>query len=198
MSNADVAPRTNPAGNGKARRGRVNSVLRRPLQRPDLASLGGLVAAFTVFTIMRPDLFLSQDNGINVTSLAAQYGIVAVGVTALMIAGHFDLSVGTIVGLTGWAMYYIGNELNFPAPLTVICALAVGTLLGAINGIIQVRTGLPSFIVTLATSLVYRGILTIKTSGFPVVVQFPHSFSEVLAGQHLFGFRMSLLWFLFW
>jgi len=98
MSNADVAPRTNPAGNGKARRGRVNSVLRRPLQRPELASLGGLVAAFTVFTIIRPDLFLSQDNGINVTSLAAQYGIVAVGVTALMIAGHFDLSVGTIVG----------------------------------------------------------------------------------------------------
>ncbi len=196
MSNADVAPRTNPAGNGKARRGRVNSVLRRPLQRPELASLGGLVAAFTVFTIMRPDLFLSQDNGINVTSLAAQYGIVAVGVTALMIAGHFDLSVGTIVGLTGWAMYYFGNELNFPAPLTVICALAVGTLLGAINGIIQVRTGLPSFIITLATSLVYRGILTMKTSGFPVVVRFPHSFSEVLAGQHLFGFRMSLLWFL--
>lgn len=175
---------------------RIANAFRRPLQRPELASSGGLVAAFAVFTIMRPDLFLSQDNGINVTSLAAQYGIVAVGVTALMIAGHFDLSVGTIVGLTGWAMYYFGNVLNFPAPLTIVCALAVGTLLGAVNGVIQVRTGLPSFIITLATSLVYRGILTMKTSGFPVVVQFPHSYSEALAGQHLFGFRMSLLWFL--
>jgi simple sugar transport system permease protein len=171
-------------------------VLRRPLQRPELASLSGLVAAFTVFSIIRPDLFLSQDNGINVGSLAAQYGIVAVGITVLMIAGHFDLSVGTIVGLSGWAMYYFGNELGLPPILTILCALAFGTLLGAINGIIQVRTNLPSFIITLATSLVYRGILTRNTSGFPVVVKFPDSYAQVIAGKHLFGYRMSLLWFL--
>ena len=175
---------------------RAISVLRRPLQRPELASLGGLVAAFTVFSILRPDLFLSPDNGINVGSLAAQYGIVAVGVTVLMIAGHFDLSVGTIVGLSGWAMYYFGNQLGLPPIVTILCALAFGTLLGAINGIIQVRTGLPSFIITLATSLVYRGILTRNTSGFPVVVKFPDSYARVIAGKHLFGYRMSLLWFL--
>ena len=152
---------------------RAVGMLRRPLQRPELASLGGLVAAFTVFSIIRPDLFLSRDNGINVGSLAAQYGIVAVGVTVLMIAGQFDLSVGTIVGLSGWAMYYFGNVLGLPPIVTILCALGFGTLLGAINGIIQVRTGLPSFIITLATSLVYRGILTRNTSGFPVVVKFP-------------------------
>ena len=100
-------------------------VLRRLLQRPELASLGGLAAAFVVFSILRPDLFLSHDNGVNVASLAAQYGIVAVGVTLLMIAGHFDLSVGTIVGLTGWAMYYFGNVLGLPPILTILCALAV-------------------------------------------------------------------------
>ena len=58
------------------------------------------------------------------------------------------------------------------------------------------RTGLPSFIITLATSLVYRGILTMNTSGFPVVVKFPASYAQVIAGKHLFGYRMSLLWFL--
>jgi simple sugar transport system permease protein len=171
-------------------------LLRRPLQRPELASLGGLVAAFAVFSIMRSDLFLTQENGVNVASLAAQYGVVAVGVTVLMIAGHFDLSVGTIVGLTGWSMYYFGNELGMSPILTILCTLAFGTALGAINGIIQVRTGLPSFIITLATSLVYRGILTMKTSGFPVVVKFPDSYAQIIAGKHLFGFRMSLLWFL--
>ncbi len=118
------------------------------------------------------------------------------GVTVLMIAGHFDLSVGTIVGLSGWAMYYFGNLLGLPPIATILCALAFGTLLGAINGIIQVRTGLPSFIITLATSLVYRGILTRNTSGFPVVVKFPDSYAQVIAGKHLFGYRMSLLWFL--
>src|SRR5260370_5724419 len=175
---------------------RAFGLLRRPLQRPDLASLAGLVAAFAVFSIMRPDLFLTQDNGINVASLAAQYGIVAVGVTVLMIGGHFDLSVGTIVGLTGWAMYYFGNELSLPPIVTILCTLVFGTLLGALNGIIHVRTGLPSFIITLATSLVYRGILTMKTSGFPVVVKFPGSYAQVIAGKHLFGYRMSLLCFL--
>ncbi len=193
-----LANTTGPAGSAASRDAtrRTVGVLRRLLQRPELASLGGLVAAFAVFSILRPDLFLTQDNGINVASLAAQYGIVAVGVTMLMIAGHFDLSVGTIVGLTGWAMYYFGNLLGLPPIVTILCTLAFGTLLGAVNGVIQVRTGLPSFIITLATSLVYRGILTMSTSGFPVVVKFPASYAQVIAGKHLFGYRMSLLWFL--
>ena len=182
-------------GGSPASRGPV-SVLRRLLQRPELASLGGLVAAFAVFSLLRPDLFLTQDNGVNVASLAAQYGIVAVGVTLLMIAGHFDLSVGTIVGLTGWAMYYFGNVLGLPPIVTILSTLGFGALLGAVNGVIQVRTGLPSFIITLATSLVYRGILTMSTSGFPVVVKFPASYAQVIAGKNLFGYRMSLLWFL--
>jgi len=176
--------------------GSTFGLFRRLLQRPELASLGGLAAAFVVFSILRPDLFLTHDNGVNVASLAAQYGIVAVGVTLLMIAGHFDLSVGTIVGLTGWAMFYFGNVLGLPPILTILCALAVGTLLGALNGVIQVRTGLPSFIITLATSLVYRGILTMNTSGFPVVVKFPASYALLIAGKLFFGYRMSIIWFL--
>ena len=197
QTNAVAENAAHPTG-GSERAGassRVAGVLRRPLHRPELASLGGLIVAFAVFTIMRPDLFATTENGVNVTSLAAQYGIVAVGVTVLMIAGHFDLSVGTIVGLAGWATYYFGNVLNLPPILTIIATLLFGSMLGAINGIIQVRTGLPSFIITLATSLVYRGILTMKTSGFPVVVHFPTSYANFLAGPQLFGYRMSLLWF---
>ena len=122
-----AANATGPVGSAGSRGAtRIVGLLRRLLQRPELASLGGLVAAFAVFSILRPDLFLTQDNGVNVASLAAQYGIVAVGVTLLMIAGHFDLSVGTIVGLTGWAMYYFGNVLGLPPILTILCTLAVG------------------------------------------------------------------------
>ena len=195
MIEANATGPSGSAASGGATRWAYN-VLRSLLQRPELASLGGLAAAFVVFSILRPDLFLSHDNGVNVASLAAQYGIVSVGVTLLMIAGQFDLSVGTIVGLTGWAMYYFGNVLGLPPILTILCALAVGTLLGGLNGVIQVRTGLPSFIITLATSLVYRGILTMNTSGFPVVVKFPASYAQVIAGKLVFGYRMSLLWFL--
>src|SRR3984957_13433169 len=195
MTDADDAgpPRS---ASSRGATGSTFGLFRRLLQRPELASLGGLAAAFVVFSILRPDLFLTHDNGVNVASLAAQYGIVAVGVTLLMIAGQFDLSVGAIVGLTGWAMYYFGNVLGLPPIPTILCALAVGTLLGALNGVIQVRTGLPSFIITLATSLVYRGILTMNTSGFPVVVEFPASYAQLIAGKLFFGYRMSLLWFI--
>ena len=195
MTDADGAG-TPRSASSRGATGSTFGLLRRLLQRPELASLGGLAAAFVVFSILRPDLFLTHDNGVNVASLAAQYGIVAVGVTLLMIAGHFDLSVGTIVGLTGWAMFYFGNVLGLPPILTILCALAVGTLLGALNGVIQVRTGLPSFIITLATSLVYRGILTMNTSGFPVVVKFPASYALLIAGKLFFGYRMSIIWFL--
>jgi simple sugar transport system permease protein len=195
MTDANGAGPPRPASSRGAT-GSTFGLFRRLLQRPELASLGGLAAAFVVFSILRPDLFLTHDNGVNVASLAAQYGIVAVGVTLLMIAGHFDLSVGTIVGLTGWAMFYFGNVLGLPPILTILCALAVGTLLGALNGVIQVRTGLPSFIITLATSLVYRGILTMNTSGFPVVVKFPASYAQLIAGKLFFGYRMSIVWFL--
>ncbi len=195
MTTANTTGPARSAASGDLRR-RAVTVLRRFLQRPELASLGGLAAAFAVFSFLRPDLFLTHDNGVNVASLAAQYGIVAVGVTLLMIAGHFDLSVGTIVGLTGWAMYYFGNVLGLPPVATILGTLAFGALLGAVNGVIQVRTGLPSFIITLATSLVYRGVLTMNTSGFPVVVKFPSPYAQMIAGKNLFGYRMSLLWFL--
>jgi ribose/xylose/arabinose/galactoside ABC-type transport system permease subunit/ABC-type branched-subunit amino acid transport system ATPase component len=195
MTDADGAG-TPRSASSRGATGSTFGLFRRVLQRPELASLGGLAAAFVVFSILRPDLFLTHDNGVNVGSLAAQYGIVAVGVTLLMIAGHFDLSVGTIVGLTGWAMFYFGNVLGLPPILTILCALAVGTLLGALNGVIQVRTGLPSFIITLATSLVYRGILTMNTSGFPVVVKFPAFYAQLIAGKLFFGYRMSIVWFL--
>ena len=172
-------------------------VLRRLLQRPELASLGGLVAAFAVFSILRPDLFLSQDNGVNVASLAAQYGIVAVGVTVLMIAGHFDLSVGTIVGLTGLGDVLFRQRARPAAgrdhPVHARFGAAARRRSTAS---FRCARGLPSFIITLATSLVYRGVLTMNTSGFPVVVKFPASYAQVIAGKHLFGYRMSLLWFL--
>jgi simple sugar transport system ATP-binding protein len=93
-------------------------------------------------------------------------------------------------------MFYFGNVLGLPPILTILCALAVGTLLGALNGVIQVQTGLPSFIITLATSLVYRGILTMNTSGFPVVVKFSASYAQLIAGKLFFGYRMSIVWFL--
>jgi Ribose/xylose/arabinose/galactoside ABC-type transport systems, permease components len=170
--------------------------IRRMVLRPELASVAGCAVAFIYFTLATP-LFLSKDTFVPATSLAAQYGMVAVGVTLLMIGGQFDLSVGAIVGLTGWSLYFFGDasQMNMRPELAILFALGFGTLLGLVNGILVVRTGLASFIVTLATSMVFRGWLTMNTSGFPVVVRFPKEYSDILSGTNLFGFRTSVLWF---
>lgn len=168
--------------------------LRRGVVRPELASLAGVIAAFIFFSLATP-LFLSTATFVPATSLAAQFGIVAVGVTLLMIGGQFDLSVGAIVGLTSWSMFLFAEQWGLPPELAILMALGFGTMLGFINGIIVVRTGLASFIVTLATAMVYRGFLTMQTAGMPIVVKFPDQFTDLLSGTSLGGYRMSVLWF---
>ena len=162
--------------------------------RPELASIAGVVAALIFFSFATP-LFLSTATFVPATSLAAQFGIVAVGVTLLMIGGQFDLSVGAIVGLTSWSMYLFGQQLSLPPELAILAALAFGTGLGLINGIIVVKTRLASFIVTLASAMVFRGFLTMQTAGMPIVVDFPDQLTQLLSGTGLGGYRMSVLWF---
>ena len=80
MIEANAPDRSRPVSPGATRR--TYGLLRALLQRPELASLGGLAAAFVVFSILRPDLFLSNDNGVNVASLAAQPNADAAGGSA--------------------------------------------------------------------------------------------------------------------
>ena len=195
MTNSAPASRSPATGPGSTGVRPWKTRLRRAAIRPELASLAGVIAAFVIFSFATP-LFLSTATFVPATSLAAQFGIVAVGVTLLMIGGQFDLSVGAIVGLTSWSMYLFSEQLGLPAEVAVVLALGFGTALGLTNGAIVVRTGLASFIVTLATAMVYRGFLTMQTAGMPIVVKFPAELTELLSGTSLGGYRMSVLWFI--
>ena len=78
-----------------------------------------------------------------------------------------------------------------------VLALVIAASMGLFNGVIQVRTGIHSFVVTLGTSLVYRGVLIAGTGGFPRVVSIPSDLSTVVSGAILpGGFRMSSIWLL--
>jgi simple sugar transport system permease protein len=74
-------------------------------------------------------------------------------------------------------------------------AVLVGALLGAINGTLVVRFRIHSFVVTLGTMLIWRGVVIALTGGFPIIVKIPPLFRDVMSGPLLFGFRMSMLWF---
>jgi simple sugar transport system permease protein len=101
---------------------------------------------------------------VNFLEVSAQLGILAAPVALLMIAGEFDLSVGSMVGFAGIMIGICVTIWGLPIWLSILIAMALSTGLGAINGLIVVRTGLPSFIVTLATLNIIAGLSSVLTS----------------------------------
>lgn len=134
------------------------SALRRWLIRPELGGIVGTVAVFTFFLLFAADSGMFNAQGImNWGTVSAQFVIIAVGACLLMIAGEFDLSVGSMIGFSGMMIAIFLVILGWPAWLSIIVTFILCTLIGAFNGWIVIRTGLPSFIVTLAALFVLRG-----------------------------------------
>ena len=134
------------------------SPLRRALIRPELGGIVGTVAVFTLFALFAWDSGMFGAQGVlNWSVVSAQFMIIAVGACLLMIAGEFDLSVGSMIGFAGMMVAVFGVVLSWPMWLTILITFAICCAIGALNGWIVVRTGLPSFIVTLAFLFILRG-----------------------------------------
>jgi simple sugar transport system permease protein len=95
---------------------------------------------------------------VNFLEVSAQLGILAVAVALLMIAGEFDLSIGSMIGFAGVVIAIPATVLHWPIWACILLAFATAMLVGYLNGVIVVRTGLPSFIVTLASLFILRGL----------------------------------------
>src|SRR5215212_9533782 len=133
--------------------------LRRWLTRPELAAVAGAILVFAFFAIVAGNRgFLASRGTISYLEVAAQLGIVAVPVALLMIAGEFDLSVGSMVGAAGMIIAISVSEYGLPLLVGVLLALAVALLVGFFNGYLVIKTGLPSFIVTLGMLFALRGL----------------------------------------
>ncbi len=123
-----------------------------------------IVVLVLSMTIVYPNNFPTSFNISAVLLNAAQNGILVAGMMLLMIAGSFDLSVGSTLALTGvWAGVVVG-WWHWPAPLGPLAALLVGAIAGLVNGAIVTRLGINALIATLATMTIYRG-LTYLTAG---------------------------------
>jgi simple sugar transport system permease protein len=169
--------------------------LRRFMLRPEATSVAAVIILFVVFTALSPELFPSKLTYISIMAVAAELGIISIGVTLLMIGGHFDLSVGAVLGLTSYVAVVLMRDHGVHPILASAAAIASGAALGWVNGIMVVRFRIHSFVVTLGTMLVWRGVLIALTGGFPMTVDIPQIFKTAMAGGVLGGFRMSMLWF---
>jgi len=134
------------------------SGLRKALIRPELGGIVGTVAVFSFFFIFAFDSGMFNSQGVlNWSIVSAQFMIIAVGACLLMIAGEFDLSVGSMIGFAGMSIAILSVTLGWPVWLAILTTFALCIAIGALNGYIVIRTGLPSFIVTLAFLFILRG-----------------------------------------
>ncbi|MGW0497061.1 multiple monosaccharide ABC transporter permease [Streptomyces sp. NPDC003007] len=143
-----------------------------------LIALGLIVVLFAVWT--DGDLLLPR----NVSNLVLQNSyilILAMGMMLVIIAGHIDLSVGSLTAFIGSmaAVFMVRNDL--PWPVAVILCLAVGALAGAIQGFFIAYGGIPSFIVTLAGMLIWRGLTEIFLEG-QTLGPFPRGLQKMANG----------------
>jgi ribose/xylose/arabinose/galactoside ABC-type transport system permease subunit len=136
---------------------------------PGAGAIIGFVFLFAVFAVA-DDLFLTGRSQAGILATNLPRGIVAIGITFLMISGEFDLSVGSIYGASAMVFLSALTEGVFGLPPVsaipaLIIAMVFAGFLGLINGLIRIWTDIPSFIVTLGTLLAYRAIVLVTISG---------------------------------
>ena len=128
------------------------------MQRQEFGPLFGLVFILALFVALgRWNMFTPE--GINAWIVVfAQFAIIGVGASLLMIGGEFDLSIGSTIAFVSIFTGLLVKELHVPILLTVFITLGVALLFGFLNGIVTVKSGLPSFIVTLSSLFIIKGL----------------------------------------
>lgn len=119
--------------------------------------LFSLIAIVLLFQWLTGGLTLSPGNLINLVSQYSYILILAIGMVMVIIAGHIDLSVGSVAAFTGIIVAKSMQDWNLPWPLAILLGLVVGVLIGAWQGYWVAYVGVPAFIVTLAGMLIFRG-----------------------------------------
>ena len=134
--------------------------------------------------------FLSRQNTSAILLALADQGIIAIGMTLLMVSGGFDMSVGSTMALAG-ATTAIWLTLGLPVPVAILLGLSVGALIGTINGLIIAEVGINPFITTLGMMSLARGMLMVVSNGRNIS-GLPESFTAIGQGS-VFGIQYPII-----
>ncbi|HSI59942.1 MAG TPA: ABC transporter permease [Ideonella sp.] len=150
---------TAPPAPSSDERVRDVGAVRKLMSRPEFGALSGTLLVFLIFGLSAGGSgMFSAEGVVNWGTVAAFLGIIAVGAALLMIAGEFDLSIGSMIGFAGMMMAIPCLYWGWPVWLAVLFAFGMAMALGCVNGWLVMKTGLPSFIVTLAFYFILRGL----------------------------------------
>ena len=133
--------------------------MRRLLVAPELAPVAALLIVWLFFALAGGAAFRSVAGTAAYFDAAAPLGILTVAVALLMIGGEFDLSIGSMIGVSGMSVMLLTVEAGWPLGAAIPATLVLCAAIGLANGLLVVGTSVPSFLVTLGTLFVLRGLV---------------------------------------
>jgi ribose transport system permease protein len=139
--------------------------------RSSLTSVAGPLAALLLAVVvisLTTDRFMMGRNLSNVSLQVSSVAIAAIGATLVILTGGIDLSPGATVALTSCTLAILAKNNDIPVAIAIPMTLLLGALLGFVNGFFSTYGRIPSFVATLATMSVYRGLAFLITKGSPI------------------------------
>lgn len=159
----------------------------------EIGVIAGTIFLFVLFAIINGEKWLSIRLLRPLLHTASLLGIMVVGQALLIISGEFDLSVGSVFGLSGVAFIALSGSIGvIPAFIVVIVMAAI---IGTLNGLITLKGKVPSLITTLGSLFIYRGLVYYTSAGFPVTLPrgaVEHPLIRAFGGR--FQLNYSLIW----
>lgn len=158
-----------------------------------LLALGALILLLAFFSIVVP-YFWSTQNYINILVTTAVNGVLATGVTFVIITGGIDLSVGTGMTFASVVMGVVSVNMGLPLGLGLLSAILAGMLVGVVNGVLIARAKLPPFIATLGMLYVTMGMAQVLSDVKPIYFEKPQpDFYPMFMGTPIFGIP-NIVW----
>ncbi len=157
-----------------------------------LLALGALVLLFIVFSLASPN-FLSQSNVISILLATAVNGVLAIGITFVIITGGIDLSIGTGMTFASVLTGVLITNLGLPVWVGVIGGILVGACVGFISGVNVAKMKLPPFIATLGMMMVTKGLSLVVSGTKPIYFTDTPSFSQISTGSAFFAIPNAVL-----
>jgi ribose transport system permease protein len=147
-----------------------------------LLAFAGLLVIFAVFSVLSP-YFLTKDNVLGILLATGVNGVLALGVTFVIITGGIDLSVGTVMTLSAVMTGVAVTNAGLPIPVGIVAGLATGMICGLVNGLVIARMKVPPFIATLGMMMIARGLSLVISGVKPIYFNDTPVFRQLTMGS---------------
>lgn len=149
-----------------------------------------LILMIAIFTAIDP-IYLSPGNLLDIVDQSTINGLLAIGITFVIITGGIDLSIGAIMAIVIVSVGTLLTRNGINPPTAILLGIVIGALIGALNGLLVTKIRLQPFIATLATMSAFRGVAYIITNGWPVL-DIPPDFRRIMDGDLVGNFPVSI------